>query len=182
MASGQPLPTLAGTGRLWEAARTELLRRRFNLFPAYWGSGGRVSYLSPNLREVRVELPLNWRTRNYVGTVFGGSMFAALDPFPSVMLIRNLGSGYVVWDKAATIRFKKAGRTTLHARFVLTGEELDATRAALDEAERLGGRSVDRPYSIELTDADGVVHATIEKTVYVRRKDAATAVHTQEEA
>jgi acyl-coenzyme A thioesterase PaaI-like protein len=172
----------ATVGRLRVALGTELLRRRFNLFPAYWGSGGRLSYLSYDLREVRLELPLNWRTRNYVGTIFGGSMFAALDPIPSVMLIRNLGPGYVVWDKSATIDFKKAGRNTLYARFVLSDEELDATRAALEGAERRGGRSVDRPYTIELADTNGVVHATMEKTVYVRRKDAATTIRTQEEA
>jgi acyl-coenzyme A thioesterase PaaI-like protein len=172
MASAVP-----SVGRFREALGTELLRRRFNLFPAYFGSGGRVSYLSPDLREVRVELPLSWRTRNYVGTIFGGSMFAALDPIPSVMLIRNLGPGYIVWDKAASIRFKKAGRTTLYARFVLDDGELDAVRDALEAAP-----SVDREYRIDLTDESGVVHATVEKTVYVRRKDATETTRTEEGA
>lgn len=91
----------------------------FNLFPAYWCTGARITYLADDFREVRVRLPLNWRTRNYVGTIFGGSMYAAVDPVYMIMLIHNLGPEYEVWDKAASIRFREPGRDTLRARFVL---------------------------------------------------------------
>jgi hypothetical protein len=112
-------------------------------------------------------LPLNWRTRNYVGTIFGGSLYGAVDPFYMIMLIKVLGPEYIVWDKAAAIRFRKPGRATLTARFVVTDEELAAIRAAAAAQP-----SVDRTYVVELTDAAGVAHATIEKTIYIRRKDA----------
>lgn len=148
-----------------ESLETRLFRHGFNLFPAYRGTGGRVRYVASDWREVRVELPLSWRTRNYVGTIFGGSMYGAIDPFYMIMLIRNLGRGYVVWDKAASIRFVRPGRSTLSARFVLDQAELDAVRGALERA-----RSVDRTYRVDLADRDGVVHATAEKTVYVRRR------------
>ena len=69
--------------------------------------------------EVRVRLPLTWRTRNYVGTIFGGSLYGAVDPIYMVMLIRALGPEFVVWDQAATIRFLHPGRSTLHATFAL---------------------------------------------------------------
>jgi hypothetical protein len=36
-------------------------------------------------------MPLSWRTRNYVGTIFGGSMNSAVDPIYMVILIRRLG-------------------------------------------------------------------------------------------
>lgn len=139
----------------------------FNFFPAYRGTGGRVTYIAGDWREVRVKLPLNWRTRNYVGTIFGGSLYGAVDPFYMIMLIKLLGAEYIVWDKAATIRFRKPGRATLTARFVITEDELAAIRAAAASQP-----SVDRTYTVELTDAAGVVHATIEKTIYIRRKDA----------
>jgi hypothetical protein len=150
-----------------ESLRTRLWRWGFNFFPAYRGTGGRVTYIAGDWREVRVKLPLNWRTRNYVGTIFGGSLYGAVDPFYMVMLIKLLGPEYIVWDKAATIRFFKPGRTTLRARFVVTEEELAAIRAAAAVEP-----SVDRTYQVELADAEGVVHASIEKTVYIRRKDA----------
>lgn len=146
-----------------ESLRTRLTRHLFNLVPAYRGTGGRIAYIASDWREVRVRLPLSLRTRNYVGTIFGGSMYGAVDPLYMLMLIKNLGPAYLVWDKAASIRFRKPGRGTLHARFLLDEAELQAIREALSTS-----RSVDRLYTVELTDAAGVVHATVEKTLHVR--------------
>ncbi len=125
-----------------------------------------MKYVAADYREIRIELPLNWRTRNYVGSIFGGSLYGAADPFYMIMLIKTLGPGYTVWDKAATIRFKKPGKTTLQARFLLEAEEIATIRRLLESAP-----SVDRVYTVELKDAQGVVHATVEKTVFIR-KDA----------
>ena len=149
-----------------ESIRTRLLRWGFNWFPAYRGTGGRITHIARDWREIRVRLPLSRRTRNYVGTIFGGSMYGAVDPIYMVMLIRTLGPGYVVWDKAASIRFRRPGRTTLFARFVLDDGELDAIRTALRTEP-----AIDRVYTVDLVDAEGVVHATVEKTIHVRRRD-----------
>jgi acyl-coenzyme A thioesterase PaaI-like protein len=146
-----------------ESFRTFLYRLGFNLWPCYRGTGGRVSYIAADWSEVRVRVPLSWRTRNYVGTIFGGSMYGAIEPFFMIMLIHRLGPEFEVWDKAATVRYRKPGRSTLTARLALpAGEE-----AAIREALR-GARSVDRTYRIELVDAAGVVHAEVDKVVYVR--------------
>lgn len=148
-----------------ESFASRKMRWTFNLFPAYRGTGARVTYISSDFREARVRLPLNWRTRNYVGTIFGGSLYGAVDPMYMILLIRILGPDYVVWDKAATIRFLKPGRTTLHARFLIGEDRIEEIRQALETE-----RSVDRVFTVDLTDADGVVHATTEKTIYIRRK------------
>jgi hypothetical protein len=147
-----------------ESFRSRRMRWMFNLFPAYRGSGARVTYIAGDFREVRVKLRLSWRSRNYVGTIFGGSMYSAVDPMYMIMLMHCLGREYVVWDKAASIRFRKPGRTTLYATFLLDEAELDAIRSAT-----AAGEAVDRTYTIDLTDADGVVHASVEKVIYVRR-------------
>jgi len=147
-----------------ESRASRLMRWKFNIFPAYRGSGARVKYIAGDWREVRIELPLSWRSRNYVGTIFGGAMYSAVDPIYMVMLIRILGRDYVVWDKAATIRFRRPGRTTLRATFRLDDAELEAIRAAT-----AGGEAVDRVYNVDLVDAEGVVHASVEKVIYVRR-------------
>jgi len=151
-----------------ESLKTRLFRWGFNFFPAYRGTGARITYIAGDWREVRIKLPLNWRTRNYVGTTFGGSLYGAVDPFYMMMLIKNLGADYVVWDKAATIRFRKPGRATLYARFVLEEEELNIIKSALGATS-----SVDRTYSVELIDGEGVVHASVEKVIYIVRAHAA---------
>ncbi len=114
---------------------------------------------------MHLDLPLSRRTRNYVGTIFGGSMYSAVDPIYMVMLIRRLGKDFIVWDKSASIQFKKPGRETLHARFVVADEELAVIRAALETQ-----RSIDRTYLIELKDSSGTVCATVEKLIYIRKR------------
>jgi acyl-coenzyme A thioesterase PaaI-like protein len=143
----------------------------FYAFGCYRGTGGRLKYIAEDWSEVRLELPLSWRTRNYVGTIFGGSIYAAADPIFMLMLIHRLGPDFLVWDKAAKIEFLKPGRETLHARFVIADAELAAIRSALDTQ-----RSVDRNYVVELTDASGTACARVEKIIYIRRREQKSAV------
>ena len=146
--------------------RARLMRVGFNLHPAFRATGGRVMHVSPDFQHIRIKLPLLRRTRNIVGSMYGGSLFAVTDGAHPTMLMSALGPDHIVWDKAASIRFRRPGRTTLFARFVLDDGELDAIREALRTAP-----TVDRVYTVELADAEGVVHATVEKTIHVRRRD-----------
>lgn len=151
-----------------ESLKTRLLRLAFNFYPCYRRTGARITYASADYTEVRVKLPLTWKTRGYWGTTFGGSMYAAIDPVLVVMLARQLGPRYIVWDKAATIEFRKPGRATLYARFRVEAAEVAEIRRLLEREGRL-----DRSWPVELTDAAGVVHAAFTKTLHFRRRDAA---------
>lgn len=153
-----------------ESWRTRLVRWGFNWFPAYRGTGARITYIAADWREVRVRLPLGWRTRNYVGTIFGGSMYGAVDPVYMLMLIKTLGSGYVVWDKAATIQFRRPGRETLYATFRLPEGELATLRAEVDHAAK-----AEREFTVELVNAAGEVHATCRKLLSIRVRQAPPA-------
>jgi acyl-coenzyme A thioesterase PaaI-like protein len=147
-----------------ESFAKKIERFKFNLFPAYRGSGGRIAYISDDYHEIHVKLPLNWRTKNYVGTIFGGSMFAATDPIYMVMLIKILGENYLVWDKSTNIRFKRPGKETLFAKFLITPDEINEIKAQLDET-----KSIDKVYTIELKNKAGKTHAIIEKTLYLSK-------------
>lgn len=149
-----------------ESTRSRMTRWYFNLFPAFRGTGARVTYISHDWADVRVKLPLSWRTRNYVGSIFGGSMYGAVDPFFMIMLIKILGPDYTVWDKSANIRFRKPGRETLYAHFTLPPGEIAEIKTTLESQPK-----VDREYTVELVDAQGVVHATINKTVNIRHRE-----------
>jgi acyl-coenzyme A thioesterase PaaI-like protein len=149
-----------------ESLRTRFWRHVFNLFPAYRGTGGRVRYVAEDWSRVQVVIPRNWRTRNLVGTTFGGSIYGAVDPIYMVMLKRRLGSAFTVWDKSAAIEFHEPGESALYADFRLPTAEVREIRSSLDR-----GESMDREYEIEVVDENGVVHATCEKTLYVRREE-----------
>ena len=144
--------------------RATLIRLGINHFPAYWMTGGRVVDLAPDFSRARVALPLTWRTKNVVGTTFGGSIYGAVDPIYMILLRRRLGADYTVWDKAAEIRFRKPGESTLYAEFEIDDAEVRTIRETLAV-----GESIDRVYETELVDEAGVVHAEVEKTLYVRR-------------
>ena len=148
-----------------ESWQSRWMRWKWAFFPPWRGTGARVTYIASDYREVRVELPLSWRTRNYVGTIFGGSLYASTDPVYMIQLMQILGRGYVVWDKAAMIRFRKPGRTTLTATFRIDDAEVDTIRQLTEN-----GEPVDRVYHVDLVDRDGVVHASVEKTIYIRKR------------
>jgi acyl-coenzyme A thioesterase PaaI-like protein len=145
---------------------SKINRWKFNFFPAYRGTGARVIYIADDYRKMRVKIPLNWRTKNYVGTIYGGSLYAGIDPIYMLMLIKNLGENYIVWDKSAKIRFKRPGKETLFADFLLTEDELSGIKTTLETE-----KSVDRIYNVELKDKNGKVHAAIEKTLYIAKEN-----------
>ena len=156
-----------------ESIRTRFLRWKFNFFPSYRRSGARITYIDATLREVRLRLPLNWQTRNLNGTIYGGSIYAAVDPIHAVMLVSLLGADrYVAWTKEAHVRFKRQARTALSARIVLEEAEVDAVRA---DVEREG--KVERRYPVELRDARGHVCASCDILVHihVRQREEKTA-------
>ena len=61
------------------------MRRLFNWWPPFRGAGIRVRDIAPDFRSATVELRMRLLNRNYVGTHFGGSLFAMTDPFFMVM-------------------------------------------------------------------------------------------------
>ena len=145
-----------------ESFKTRLLRWRITS----QRTGARITYMAADFLDVRIRLSPNRETRNYVGTVFGGAMFGALDGIGRVMLIKVLGPDYSVWGKAATIRYKQPGRTMLHARVVLDEQALESIQAELFERPML-----DRLFHVDWRDAMGNVCASLEKTIHVRRKE-----------
>ncbi len=112
-------------------------------------------------------MPLRFWNRNYVGTHFGGSLYAMCDPFFMIVLMNNLGPDYIVWDKAATIRFKKPGKGLMKASFHIPAERIAEIRAQADTQGK-----TEPTFTVSVTDAEGNVIAEVDKLLYVRKKDA----------
>jgi len=140
-------------------------RKWINWWPPLFGAGIRVTRFDEDWRAVDVELPLRWWNRNYVGTHYGGSLYSMADPFYMVMLIENLGKGYIVWDKSATIRFRRPGRGRVRAEFRLSEETVQEIRAAV---EREG--KIEREFAVNVTDEGGEVVAEVTKLLHIRKK------------
>ncbi len=149
-----------------ENIKSKLMRIAFNFFPAYRRTGARVYFLSEDWRDIHITLGLTWKTKNYVGSVFGGSIYGALDPMFMVQLINILGKNYVVWDKSATIKFLKPIKKNVFARFLITDEILEDIITKVKS---------DKKYSLDLItnfqDENGIIYAEVIKTIYIADKE-----------
>lgn len=141
------------------------LRWILNLWPPFLFTGIRVARISDDYRHARVELRLRPWNRNYVGTHFGGSLFAMTDPFWMLLAMQSLGRDYIVWDQAGAIEFVRPGRGLVHAQFDLEPPVLEELRR-----ETAGGGKVLRWFDTDVVDAQGEVVARVRKQLYVRRK------------
>jgi hypothetical protein len=138
----------------------------FNISPMYRRSGGRIVNASENLEFIKIKIKLNYKTRNYVGTMYGGHMYSCLDGIYMVQLINLLGKSYVVWDKAASIKFKRPGTSTLFAEFIVSKELIEKIK--VDVASQ---NEIDLKLDVNLIDSNGKVCAEVEKVIYISSKD-----------
>lgn len=147
-----------------------MVRRLINLYPPMRGAGIRTEEISDDFRYARVRLRETAFNRNVAGVHFGGSLFAMTDPFWMLLLMRHLAHDHIIWDRAAEIDFRKPGRGTVRAEFVLEDERIaELRRRAAD------GEKVLEWFSVNVLDRDGDVVATIRKQIYLRIKPRAAA-------
>ena len=142
------------------------LHRWVNLWPPFLGAGIRVKHIAPDMKSVDVEMKLRWWNANYVGTHFGGSLFAITDAFYMLMLMANLGGGYIVWDKAASIRYRRPGRGTVRAEFRLSDAQIEDIREKLKTLPKY-----EPIIPVEVKDTSGEVIAAVERVLHVRKKE-----------
>lgn len=147
-------------------SKNKLFKHGFNLSPMYRRSCARVIDVSEDLLHVRIKLPISYKNKNYVSSIFGGSMFSAVDPFPMVQLINLIGDDYVVWDKSAEILFKRPARETIYADFYYNLEELDDIKRSVAEKNE-----IEFVKSTLLRNADGSkTFCEVKKTLYIADK------------
>jgi hypothetical protein len=141
------------------------LFKLMNLWPPFLGAGIRLERLAKDLRTLEVSLKLGVTNRNIMGTHYGGSLYSMTDPFYMFLVMEALGKDFVVWDKAAAIRFRKPGRGRVTARFTLTDAKLAEIRAEVAAS----GRS-EPVFVVEVKDESGDVVAVVEKKLSVKPK------------
>jgi len=138
--------------------------RSINIWPPFLGAGIHVKW-GPDKRSVDVEMKLRFWNRNYVGTHYGGSLYSMTDPFYMLLLMNSLGRDYIVWDKAASIRFRKPGKGRVKAEFRLSDAQLDDIREKLTTQEKY-----EPTFLVEVKDEAGEVVAEVQKVLHIRRK------------
>ena len=141
------------------------LKRLINLYPPYLGAGVKVTYIREDWKELHVTMALRWFNRNFVGTHFGGGLYAMVDPHLMLLLIQLLGRDYIVWDKSAAIEFIKASRKKVTAVIKIVDADLEAIRRHTND-----GAKYFADFDVAIVDQDDDLVARVKKTIYVRRK------------
>ena len=143
-----------------------VLKYGFNLSPMYRRTSAKVVYISEDFLKIQIKLPFSYKNANYVNTIFGGSMFSAVDPFPMTQLMNLIGDQYVVWDKSAEIFFRRPAKEDLFADFIYTDEEINEIKKKAQEQDEF-----EIIKSTKLTNKDkSIVYCEVRKRVYIANK------------
>lgn len=156
--------TVARVGQKF-LGREKLFKYGFNFSPLYRRTTGRVISVSENLMDVKVRIKLSWKNVNYMGAIFGGSLFSATDAIYLVQLTNILGNDYVVWDKSCEIKFKRPAKKTAYASFTYTEEEIADIRKQIEE-----NNEIDLIKNINIVGPDNEVFCELSKVLYIADK------------
>lgn len=141
------------------------LLRLMNFWPPFLGAGIKVDFMAPDFHQIKVSMKLRFWNRNYVNTHYGGSLYSMTDPFYMLMLMQLMGRDYIIWDKSASIRFKKPGKGRVHAIFELSKEQIDFFKTEL-----LTKTKIEPLLIVKIMDESGDVVAEVEKCLYLKKK------------
>ncbi|MBC7457450.1 MAG: YiiD C-terminal domain-containing protein [Bdellovibrionaceae bacterium] len=144
---------------------SSFFKNMMNVYPPFIGTGISVSKINSDYTQITVQMKFTWYNRNYVGTQFGGSLYSMTDPFYMLMFMKNLGSEYIVWDKGATIDFRKPGKSVVHADFAITPELLNTVLEKTSTGEKY---VFDLPVDVYNDAKEIIAHVT--KTIYIKKK------------
>ena len=137
----------------------------FNISPMYRRTTGRVVSVAKDYSRIEIKIKKSYKNANYVGTIFGGSLFAATDPIYMVQLIQILGKEYIVWDKSSIVKFKRPASSNTHALFEVTSNEIESIRE-----EILKKKELDFVKTVHLKSKEGKTFCEIEKVIYIADK------------
>lgn len=159
------MPFLKAIARTFRSLLEGNIKWALRFYPPYLGAGIWIESISDDFRQISVTMPLRFFNQNYVGTHFGGSLYSMCDPFYMLMLMQNLGDDYIVWDKSASINFKKPGKGTVRADFEISREQIESLKERADANPK-----VEPTFEVEVHDGKGDVVAVVEKTLHIRKK------------
>lgn len=146
--------------------QSTIFKYGFNISPMYRRSTGKIIAVSDDLYNVKVKIPISYKNKNYVGSIFGGSLFSATDPIFMIQVMNILGDKYVVWDKSAEIKFKRPAKQDCYVDFILTKDDIQKIKERVVEENE-----IDLIKDIKITNKEGsVVYAEVSKTIYIADK------------
>jgi hypothetical protein len=138
--------------------------KMISFYPPLFFSGIRIRRTQGG-KGFKTSLRVRWWNRGIRGTHFGASLYAMTDPFFMLILMEQMGSGYVIWDQEATIRFVRAVKRPVHAVFEISRERVEELILSAES-----GKPLRTDFSTVIKDSTGETVAEVFKKVYIRKK------------
>ncbi len=131
------------------------------LFQRIW-----VIRFAKDFTAVEVKINKSLFNRNYNGTIFGGSIFSAADPFYAILfdqIFKRKGYKTIAWLKSAQVYFLKPGKSDLYFKISISDDDIKEAERVLNEE----GKFI-KTYTMEIKNKDSEVCAVIKNEVYLR--------------
>jgi hypothetical protein len=127
-----------------------------------------VQKIYKGFRGADIKINHSLLTLNFGKAVFGGTIYAAIDPFYALLfgqLLRNKNYNTTVWLKSSSIKFLKPGRCDLYYSIRITDEMIQELETELNS----NGVFV-KSYAIEIYSKTGELHAVAKNEIYIKKK------------
>ncbi|MFD0793856.1 DUF4442 domain-containing protein [Mucilaginibacter litoreus] len=131
------------------------------LFQRIW-----VIKFNKNFRGVQVRIFKSFFNKNYNGSVFGGTIFSAADPFYPVLFNQILNTNHrklKIWSKSSKIDFLKPAYSDLYFQIFITDTFIQQAADMLDNTGKF-----EHSFQIQIIDSNNDVCASLINEVYVR--------------
>lgn len=150
------------------AAKADARRFRVisNLYPPLLFAGVCIEHISEDSTSITVRHRVSRWNRNLNGAAFGGTVYAMTDPFFGLLVLRQLGPNYRVWNTKSTIEFMRPGRGVIRTTMRVTPEEVEVIRHTTDT-----GAKSQSCHVAEIVADDGTEVARVEQVIYARGRD-----------
>ncbi len=142
----------------------ETLINHFYSLPSTANTGAEITHISKDLQHVSLTIPLNEKTRNMMGIIYGGVMYSATDAIYLTMLWYRLGLDYMLIDKCADVQYLRPGLGDLTVDFHLPEETVQSIIKELET-----NKSTLREFVIDIKDEKQKTVCKITKSIYIRK-------------
>jgi hypothetical protein len=146
-----------------------LLKWTMRFYPPLFFQRIWVVHFEKGFTGVRVKINKSVLNRNYNGSIFGGTIFTAADPFYPLLfhqMFTKKGYRIVAWSKSAEIQFLKAGLTDLYFDIKIDNSEIAEAEYILNT----GGKYV-KSHPIDIYNKNGEICVSLRNEVYLRNLD-----------
>lgn len=125
-----------------------------------------VKRFDKDFRGVQVSIIKSFLNKNYNGSIFGGTIFAAADPFYPVLFDRILQSPerkLKIWSKSSVINYLKPATGNLKFNITITEQQIQEVLGVLNTNGKYEGT-----FPVEIFSNNNEICASLNNEVYIR--------------